>query len=135
MSFKITLPYSPYRVPVDSRGTTISLGKNSQLRFGKNHQRIVRQGKRQMIDDTLMLVRATLLENGLPEMRLPLFLDAVITTRTKQRKDDDGAIVALYPARDAIAEALGIDDSDIRSGTIRFETGTPEETEVHIHTF
>ena len=129
MSFKITLPYSPYRVPVDGSGATIDLSKNSQLRFGRNHQRIVRQGKRQMADDSTILLRIS----GWPEMKIPLIMDAVITTRTKQRKDDDGAIVGLYAARDAIAEALGIDDSDIRSGTIRFETGTPEETEVHVY--
>ena len=116
---------------MDGSGAPIDLSKNSQLRFGRNHQRIVRQGKRQMADDSTILMRIS----GWPEMKIPLIMDAVITTRTKQRKDDDGAIVGLYPARDAIAEALGIDDSDIRSGTIRFETGTPEETEVHIHTF
>lgn len=131
----IGLSYSPYRVwienPWDRKGslTSIDLSKNSQLRTGKKHQALVREGKRQMAADVdLLMLRASW-----PKMHLPLTMDATIRRRTKAHADDDGAWVGLYAARDAIAAGLSINDADIVTGKITWATGEPEETLIEIH--
>ncbi len=127
----ITLPYAPYRITIEDPWgrskvelVTVSLAKNNQLRMGGRNQALVREAKRQMREDTGNLMARI----GWPEMRAPLVMDATIVTRTKVRKDDDGGWTALYPARDAIAEALGCNDADIITGKISWKSGLPEET-------
>ena len=126
----IRLPYCIYRVPVEHwrAQVFVDLSKNSQLRTGAMHQERVRMAKRQMAQDTEYLLRAT----GWPEMRTPLTISAVITTRTAGQRDDDGVWVGLYPARDAIARHLAVDDSDMRTGAVTFKKGMPEETEITV---
>lgn len=129
---EITLSYSPYRVwitdPWDLKAPplAVSLSKNNQLRMGARNQALVRAAKRQMADDSRNLMTQT----SWPEMRLPLVMDAEITTRTRATKDDDGVWTALYRVRDAMAESLGIDDTDIRTGTVTWVKGTPEATRI-----
>lgn len=130
MSLSITIPYAPYRIPVQMRRdiVSVSLSKNNQLRTGYGNQALVRAAKRQMAEDVAMLMKAA----GWGDMRLPLVMDALIRTRTAARKDDDGAWTALYAARDALAKELGIDDSEIRTGAIVFQRGATEETVITI---
>jgi len=125
----ISLPYSIYRVPIDSKGSVVNLSKNSQGRYGAGHQRLIRKARRQMAEDTSLLMRGT----GWPTMTTPLVMDATIKTRTRSKKDDDGAIMGLVSARDSIAVALGINDSEISSGKIEFQVGIPEETEIRVY--
>ena len=123
-SFSITLPYSIYRVPVgkDGRGT-MDLSKNSQLRALGARGYVIREAKRQMAQDTAWLMVPT----AYPQMRTPLVMDAEITTRTRVRKDDDGVWVGLYPARDAVAAHLGINDAEIQTGRVTFVKGELEQ--------
>ena len=122
--FSITLPYSLYRVPVGKDGRdTMDLSKNSQLRALGKRGYMIREAKRQMAQDTAWLMVPT----AYPQMRTPLVMDAEITTRTGVVHDDDGACVGLYPARDAVAAHLGINDSEIRTGLVTFVKGEPEQ--------
>lgn len=133
-SFSISLPYSPYRVECADPLTNarrplphvvVSLAKNSQLRTGNRHQAIVREAKRQMKEDVGWEMKLA----SWPEMRAPFVLDALVLTRTGAAKDDDGAWTALYPARDAMAAALGINDSEIVTGVVTFQKCRADETE------
>lgn len=125
----ITLPYSLVRVPFEQRKGRleyISLLKNSQLRALGGRMYALAAAKRQVKQD----VAALMLQATWPALRLPLTLSATIYCRTAQRRDDDGGIAAIYPARDAMATALGIDDADITVGTVRLPKGEPERTEI-----
>lgn len=128
MLLSFTLPYSLYRVWIthpwhrSSQPVTVSLAKNSQLKSGWENAVKVREGKRQMAEDTGKAMALI----GWPAMRPPLVMDATITTRTATSKDDDGAWLGLYPCRDAIAAGLGINDSDIVTGRITWAKGEPE---------
>ena len=132
--FAITLPYAIYRIPVQDPWERkpsillVSLAKNAQLRMGDRNQALVREAKRQMRQDAGALMLAA----SWPEMRLPLVMDAEITTRTAVRKDDDGAVVGLYPVRDQIASSLGVNDSEIRIGKIEFRKGASESSTITI---
>ena len=77
-------------------------------------------------------VRVVMINAAWPAMACPLRLDATITRRTRARADDDGAWVGLYAARDAIALALGIDDSDIVTGAITWATAPDESTTITV---
>ena len=131
-ALEIVLPYSYFRVwcvgTWEHHAVVVNLSKNSQLRTGDHHQALIRVAKRQMAADVTALMAA----QSWPAMACPLRLDARITRRTRARADDDGAWVGLYAARDAIALALGIDDSDIVTGAITWATGEPEATEIRV---
>lgn len=127
---QIQLPYSIYRVPFtqghEEQVRYVDLSKNSQLRRQRVHQVFVGLGKRQMkADVTKLLVIEGQVVTGDEGY---LILDAVIRTRTATPKDDDGAVVGLYPARDAMAEYLEVNDRWFKTGSITFEKGLPERT-------
>ena len=130
LSLSITLPYSLARVPYSrsARGPVeyISLLKNSQLRALGGRMYSLASAKAQVKADVALLMA----QEGWDAMRLPLRMNATIYCRTAQRRDDDGGVAALYPARDALAAALGIDDHDITVGTVRLPKGEPERTEI-----
>ena len=132
----IELPYSPYRVQTTywwnrvRIDAVVDLRKNSQLRTGKEHQQALRAAKRQMARD----VDGLMLAEYWPEMRTPLVLSATVYTVTQRRRDDDGAVIGIYPARDAMAAHLGIDDHDIQMGPVMFEQGEPERTVLRLET-
>lgn len=129
-SVSITLPYSLARVPYSRRARGpveyISLLKNSQLRALGGRMYALAQAKAQVKRDVALLMTA----EGWGAMRLPLRMNATIYCRTAHRRDDDGGIAALVPARDEMARVMGIDDADITVGTVRLPKGEPERTEI-----
>lgn len=122
-SLTITLPYSLYKVPVTLRRELryVSLSKNQQLRaaHGRLQAVLIRAAKLQVQADAHALMLEATAAHGYT-MLLPLTLSAVIWSRVQRQRDDDGLIAAIWPARDAVAHALGIDDVHIRVGAVTF---------------
>ena len=135
-SLTIELPYSLYRVRAKfgKHEDWVSLSKNSQLQSLNDwrHQGLIRAAKHQSKADAYLLAEAAWNE-GKYEMTLPLVLSAEIHGQVSRARDDDGAAAALYPARDGIAEALGIDDANnIRVGPVTFPVSDEEKTVVTV---
>ncbi len=59
-------------------------------------------------------------------------IDIVCRSLIQRRRDRDGLIAGLKWALDSIAKVLDVDDSEFSFGSVEFEKGQVEETELVI---
>ena len=124
-TISISLPYTPYAVPIGSGRTTVNLTGNALQRLPFATSRLntfaVTTAKRQMKRDAFLLARAA----GAPPAGAVRFLVTVRSPRLV-RRDQDNAIAGLKAALDGIAEAWKRNDASFHVTEVRFERGKAE---------
>ena len=122
----VVLPYTPYAVPMAGRNSRLDMTPNA-----RNRRRFPDTGARnQMRDDSYYLTRYTVPQGWAAGGSVTL--DITCHTKVRRNRDRDGLISGLKWAFDGIAQALGVDDSTFQFGTVTFEKGPVEETEITI---
>ena len=124
--FSVELPFSVYAVPVGQGH--ISLAQNSQARSVGLRRYLLKAAREKVRHD----MNALMLAATWPAMKPPLTLNVTVRNAERRTRDDDGCWAAVKVARDVIAEHLGINDSEIRCGTVEFEVGLRERAVLEI---
>ena len=135
MKLVVTIPYTIYGVPVDAQ-TRVSLAANQTRRLGystnPHRRRLVRQAEEQLRHDAAIATLYAM--QGATERRptrpfhdvTPIRVEILVSIKTARTRDADGCIAGLKIGFDAIAQALGVDDSRFQMGEVTFVKGDPE---------
>lgn len=133
----VIIPFTPYRVNVQigKRIEAVSLVPNGTIKRmayvrGPYIPMLLRKAKAEMYGAGFMATlagRATMPKEG------PLRVSVTIRTRTRAKKDRDGALAGLKAAFDGVAAALDVDDARFTFGDVVFEKvarGESESTQI-----
>lgn len=143
-SLTITLPMTPYRIVVEQgrREYAINLTPNSDdskaayWRTPGFRALLVAKARQEMRDAGYACALDALGKLGRTRMpqKAPVSVRMAVTirTRTKARKDRDGAVSGLKQALDGVAQALGVNDQVFAVESVEFEVGLPEQTQIRV---
>jgi hypothetical protein len=121
----VLLPYTPYAVPVSAR-SSLNLTPNA-----RNRRRFPdTKARDQMRSDAYFLTRHAMSQGW--SAGGSVTIDITCRTKVRRNRDRDGLISGLKWGLDGIAKALSVDDSIFQFGTVTFEKGPVEETEITI---
>jgi hypothetical protein len=125
-SVTVTLPYTPYSVPMAGRNSRLDMTPNA-----RNRRRFPDTGARdQMRSDAFYLTRHAMSHGWTASGSVTI--DITCRTKVRRNRDRDNLLSGLKWGLDGIAQALGVDDSIFQFGTVTFEKGPIEKTEIVI---